>query len=181
MVKLIVEETADELLFLAESDIISAKVLFAGTYHPADRMYNIVCFHATQAVEKFLKGYIISCNKNAERTHNLDNLCKAAIKIDNSFKEISGDCVFLNTYSPDVKYTSKNEITKQDMVTILKSLETICIFPPIKTMRASFAKKHKYKIISKIITKPVSKTTAQIPKSIKPNNAEKAGKKRKKT
>jgi len=175
MVKLIVEETADELLFLAESDLISTKILFAGTYHPADRMYNVVCFHATQAVEKFLKGYIISCNKNAERTHNLDNLCEAAIKIDNSFKKISGDCVFLNTYSPDVKYTNKNEITKKDMVTILKSLETICIFPPIKAMRDSFAKKHKYEIISKIITKPVSKTTA------KPNSTEKTGKKRKKT
>jgi len=47
-------------------------------------------------------------------------------------------------------------------------------------MRDSFAKKHKYEIISKIITKPVSKTTAQTPKSIKPNNAEKTGKKRKK-
>jgi len=66
------------------------------------------------------------------------------------------------------------------MVKILKSLETICNFPPIKTMRDSFAKKHKYEIISKIITKPVSKTTAQTPKSIKPNNAEKTGKKRKK-
>ena len=157
MGKLIVEESADELFFMAESDIISTKVLFAGTYYPADRMYNIICFHTTQAAEKLLKSYIINSGKEANRTHNLDNLCKAAIKIDNSFIKIADDCVLLNTYTPDIRYTNKNKITKQDMVTLLKSLETICNFPPIKTMRDSFNKKHKYKIIAEAAANPGKK------------------------
>ena len=82
------------------------------------------------------------------------------------------NCLLVNEYGPKIKYSSRSPVTKQNIDEIIKSLETICIFPPLKKMRDSFAKKHKYEIISKIITKPVSKTTA------KPTTAEKTGKKR---
>lgn len=40
---------------IAEKDLKSAKILFQ---HDAD--YGIVCFHCQQAIEKYLKGYIIT-------------------------------------------------------------------------------------------------------------------------
>ena len=51
--------------------------------------------------------------------------------------------------------TLVTEITKQDMITILKSLEIVSNFPPIKTIRDSLSKKHSYEIVAEITTNPV--------------------------
>jgi len=167
MDKLIVTETPDELISNAERDIINVKVLLSQKFYPADLMYNVICLHSTQAVEKLLKSYIIGNGKNIEKIHNLDDLQKAAMKIDASFKEIGGDCVSLNEFVPNVKYSNEKTITKQKINHIVKSLETICNFPPIKAMRDSFNKKHKYKIIAEASANPR-----------KPGQAAKNGKKK---
>jgi len=116
-------------------------------------MYDIICFHVTQAVEKFLKSFIISNGKTVEKIHDLDILQKSAMEIDNSFSDIKNACVLLNTFVPNIKYDDEDPITKQDMDKIIKSLETICNFPPIKAMRDSFSKEHNYKIVGEIMTK----------------------------
>lgn len=43
-----------EWFAIAEKDLKSAKILFE---HDVD--YGIVCFHCQQAIEKYLKGYLI--------------------------------------------------------------------------------------------------------------------------
>jgi HEPN domain-containing protein len=156
MNKLFVTETADELVYIAESDIMAFKELLAGTYYPADRKYHIICFHATQAVEKFLKGYIISNGKKIKRIHDLSLLHHAAMDIDSSFKTITDACLYLNTFTPDIRYKNSNPITKQNMVEIKKSLEAICTFQPIKAMRDSLSKKHKYEIVDSVNINPAS-------------------------
>jgi len=153
MSKSLVTESAEELTGIAEKDIVTVKLLIDKKFHPEDYMYNIICFHATQAVEKLLKSFIISNGKTVEKIHDLDILQKAAMEIDNSFSEIKDACVLLNTFAPNIKYDDEDPITKQDMEKILKSLKTICGFPPIKTMRDSFSKEHKYEIVGEIITK----------------------------
>jgi HEPN domain-containing protein len=152
MAKSFVIETPDELTYIAESDLIAAKELFSGTYYPDDRMYNIICFHATQAVEKFLKSYIISNNKNIRQKHDLEYLNNAALKINKSFIEIKNECNLLNSFVPKIKYSNKYKIIKQEMDKIIKSLEIISKFPPIKEMRALFAEKHKYEIVVELTT-----------------------------
>ena len=147
MDKSFVTETADELVYMAESDIMAFKELLAGTFYPADRKYHIICFHATQAVEKLLKGYIISNGKKIQRIHDLSLLHHVVVEIDTSFKTITDACLFLNTFTPDIRYKNSNPITKQNMSEIKKSLENICTFQPIKEMRNSFGKKHKYEIV----------------------------------
>jgi hypothetical protein len=52
----------------------------------------------------------------------------------------------------DIKYDDEDPITKQDMDKILKSLKTICNFPPIKVMRDSFSKEYNYEIVGEITT-----------------------------
>lgn len=47
----------NEWINMAIKGIRSAKILFA---HDAD--YEMVCFHCQQAVEKYLKGYLIEKN-----------------------------------------------------------------------------------------------------------------------
>jgi HEPN domain-containing protein len=147
-----VTESPDELFYMAENDIISVKELSAGSFYPADRKYNVICFLATQAVEKFLKGYIINNKKKIEKTHSLDLLHQAAIKIEASFANIREHAIFLNTFIPNIRYSSSKQITKAEMARIIASMEVIGGFPPIKTMRDSFSKKHKYEIVGEITT-----------------------------
>ncbi|MDR2701301.1 MAG: HEPN domain-containing protein [Spirochaetaceae bacterium] len=189
--RLLVSETANELVDMAERDMMAVKELLAGIYYPADLKYNImgtsknrlflevplqflalwaakraffngkslktevfrdslICFHVTQAVEKFLKGYIINTGKTIEKTHDLNVLLFAILETDNTFIKINNECTLLNTFIPNIKYNSRNQITKQDMDKIIKSLETVCCFPPIKSMRDLFSKKYHYQIIHEI-------------------------------
>ena len=60
MNKSLVTETADMLCNKAEKDIMTVDTLYTKPKYPEDLMYDIICFHATQAVEKFLKSFIIN-------------------------------------------------------------------------------------------------------------------------
>lgn len=84
-----VKETAEELIYSAENDIISVKELLTGTHYPADRKYNNIYYHSSQAVEKFFKSYIISNGKMADKTHDLTILLRTVVKFDNSFENIN--------------------------------------------------------------------------------------------
>jgi len=150
MSKSLVTESADTLCNKAEMDIKTVDSLLTLPKYPEYQMYDIICFHATQAVEKFLKSFIISNGKMVEKIHDLDILQKSAMKIDNSFSEIKDECMLLNTFTPNIKYDDEDPITKQDMEKIVKSLNAICNFPPIKTMRDSFGKEHKYEIVEEV-------------------------------
>jgi len=145
-----VTESAEELTGMAERDIVNVELLLNKKFYPEDYMYNIICFHATQAVEKLLKSYIISNGKTIEKIHNLDILQKAAMEIDNSFSKIMDNCLLLNEYGPKIKYSTGNQITKHNIDEIIKSLNAICNFPPIKAMRDSFGKKHQYEIVTEM-------------------------------
>jgi len=126
-------------------------------------MYNIICFHTTQAVEKLLKGFIISNGKTVWKIHDLDSLHQTAAAIDVSFSEIKSECMLLNSFVENIKYSSKNQVSKQDLEKIIKSLEIICNFPPIKAMRDSFSKEHCYEIVGEV-------TTGQEPPNIPQKN-----------
>jgi len=154
MSKSLVTESAEELTGMAERDIVNVKLLVDKKFYPEDYMYNVICFHATQAVEKLLKSYIISNAKTIEKIHNLDHLHRAAMEIDILFSKIKNDCVLLNEFVPDIKYSEQESITKQNINDIIKSLDVICNFPPIQTLRASFGKKHKYEIVAEEIASP---------------------------
>jgi hypothetical protein len=144
------------LCYKAEKDIMTVDTLYTKPKYPEDLMYDIICFHATQAVEKFLKSYIISNGKTIEKIHNLDILQKAAMEIDNSFLKIMDHCLLLNEFIPNVRYDDENPVTKQNIYDIVKSLNIICNFPPIKAMRDSFSKKHNYEIVGEITTRHVT-------------------------
>jgi len=160
MSKSLVTESPDMLCSKAEKDLLNVKVLSEKIFYPENRMYDIVCFHATQAVEKFLKGFIKSNGKTVEKIHDLDVLQQAAMEIDNSFSEIKNPCVLLNTFLPNIKYDDEDPISKQDLDKIIKSLETVSNFPPIKAMRDSFSKEHKYEIVGEITT---GQKTGEVP------------------
>ena len=61
-----------------------------------------ICFHSQQAVEKFLKAYLITKNMEFGKTHNLEYLLELCVKKDSEFKGIDvGDLSF---YAVEVRY-----------------------------------------------------------------------------
>jgi len=150
MSKSLVTESANTLCHKAEMDIKTVDTLFTLPKYPEDQMYDIICFHATQAAEKFLKSFIIGNGKTVEKIHDLDILHKAATEIDVSFTKLKDDCVLLNAFVPDIKYSEQEAVTKQNINDIIKSLNAICNFPPIKAMRGLFGKERKYEIVGEV-------------------------------
>jgi HEPN domain-containing protein len=152
-----VEETPGDLFINAVRDILAAKTLLDGAFYPADAMYIPVCFHATQAVEKQLKGFIIENTRKVRKIHNLDKLLEQASDIDNSFSAIEDECLLLNKYLPGVKYSNDKIITKNDINNIMKSLSAVNKFPPLKSLRDSISGKYGYEIITGISAEDKSK------------------------
>ena len=61
-----------------------------------------VCFHAQQAVEKFLKSFLISKNTEFSKSHNINLLLSKCILLDIEFNIL--ELGNLNYYSVDVRY-----------------------------------------------------------------------------
>src|SRR6476469_7569407 len=50
--------------------------------------YDVCCFHAQQAVEKLLKGYLVSRNISFPKTHDLEFLTRKAMEVYQPFETI---------------------------------------------------------------------------------------------
>ena len=61
-----------------------------------------VCFHSQQAVEKFLKSFLISKNTEFSKTHNINLLLSKCNLLDHEFGIL--DLGNLNYYGIDVRY-----------------------------------------------------------------------------
>ena len=61
-----------------------------------------VCFHCQQAVEKFLKAFLICNNVDIQKTHNIDFLLSECADIDIDFKAISPK--ELSDFGVDARY-----------------------------------------------------------------------------
>lgn len=61
----------------ADMDIVAARVL--GTEERSEALAYVVCFHAHQAAEKYLKGLLVAHDEEPPRTHALPELLRRAI------------------------------------------------------------------------------------------------------
>ena len=93
-------EEVIEWLKFANVDLDSAKHLLKMKPQPNE----IICYHCQQAVEKFLKSYIIYCNEEIEKIHNLLVLNSTCKKYDQTFETIEEKCSKLNGYGTMVRY-----------------------------------------------------------------------------
>lgn len=60
----------------AESDLATCRLAL-----DSNGPYDTACFHAQQAVEKYLKGFLASVGQPAPRSHNLEELQRLCIVI----------------------------------------------------------------------------------------------------
>lgn len=66
--------------------------------------WDIVCFHAQQAVEKTLKAFLVFHGRPATRTHDLIALLAASAEIDQALASLQADCRTLSYYAVASRY-----------------------------------------------------------------------------
>ena len=65
---------------------------------------NLACFHAQQAVEKYLKGFLAHHELHVRKVHDLEALVEDCKKIDKSFTQVQDDARFLNQFYIESRY-----------------------------------------------------------------------------
>jgi len=94
-------EIIKKWILKAENDLKIAKDEML-TENPAT---DAICFHAQQCVEKYLKAYLISKDKEISKTHDILFLIKQCLLIDNEFNyllELNADS--LTSYAVEIRY-----------------------------------------------------------------------------
>ncbi|HOT45824.1 MAG TPA: HEPN domain-containing protein [Spirochaetota bacterium] len=93
----------------------------------ADPVTDAVCFHCQQAVEKFLKTYLIFHSREVGKTHNVYILLEDCGEIDAEFVEV--DLKNINFFGVNVRYPDEFYTP-----TIDESREYLDIAKKIKSM-----------------------------------------------
>jgi HEPN domain-containing protein len=106
-------------------DYSSAKHLNA-TMNP--KPLEIICYHCQQSVEKILKGFLISNNIVAPKTHDLQQLRIMCVDIDNDFEDLEDVCMELNPYGVQPRYPNEIEILETDTDKALQNVNIVIKF-----------------------------------------------------
>jgi len=142
-----VTETPFQLFNSAEGDILIFNSWLEDKKIPDDWKNDQICNHATQAVEKMLKGFIIQNGQKIEKTHNIAQLWINANDIDNSFDKIKVECHLLNNYTTSARYGFHTTIGAQEIVDILNAVKTVYSFTLLQAMRDVFSKQADYRLL----------------------------------
>lgn len=94
-------ETAYLWFKKAQNDLKAGKDEFK-TENPAT---DTICFHMQQAVEKYLKGYLIYYGHEAEKTHNISRILEKCLSMDLSFTALADTGIeILTPYGTVIRY-----------------------------------------------------------------------------
>ena len=83
----------------ADSDLATAKRTLA-----SEGPYDTACFHAHQAAEKYLKGFLALSGKDIPRTHDLEELQALCLAIDPHLGIERLELEQLSSYAVDARY-----------------------------------------------------------------------------
>jgi len=97
---------------IADSDLNLA-IFSSQRMYPVS--YAIMCFHCQQAVEKYLKWFLVLNNISPPKTHDLEELEKLCEKIEPQFSKIYIQCSTLSGYAVQSRYPNELNVEKQDM------------------------------------------------------------------
>jgi len=75
-------QLVEEWLERGKRDLETAKILISSVEY-----FDIILFHIHQAVEKYIKGFLISHGWTLKKIHDLEVLITEVIKFDGSFQE----------------------------------------------------------------------------------------------
>ncbi len=84
----------------ADNDLKTVEILLKAD----EVLYDAICFHCQQSVEKYLKAYIVAYDLDFEKIHDLPVLLKTCVQQDPNLREILEECKFLNRYYIEARY-----------------------------------------------------------------------------
>ncbi|MBI2059738.1 MAG: HEPN domain-containing protein [Nitrospirae bacterium] len=90
-------------------------------------MPDIVCFHAQQCVEKYLKGFLTLHNIMFPKTHDLRELLDLASGIDPLVQVVRDAAIGLNVYAVTVRYPG-DEATPAEARAAVKTMKKLRAF-----------------------------------------------------
>jgi len=95
-----------------------------------DGPLEIVAFHIQQAIEKYLKGYLLSTGWSLERIHDLEALVQEAIARDAEFSPFLSACQRITEYYIESRYPLGvlSELTREEIVQSLDEARELIAF-----------------------------------------------------
>lgn len=86
----------------ADSDLADAKRTVS-----SEGPYDTACFHAQQAAEKYLKGYLALKGQAIPRTHDLEELQRLCVAMEPMPKLAALDLTELTAYAVELRYDAE--------------------------------------------------------------------------
>ena len=111
-----------EWLERANDDLRAAELLLQQT-----ELSNIVAFHAQQAVEKYLKGFLVAFGIKPKKIHTTATLTKQCAEINRQFRDFVDKCKMLDRYYIPPRYPVGPVLTyrKEEAQKAIETMEEI--------------------------------------------------------
>jgi HEPN domain-containing protein len=105
----------------ARRDLITAK----NGLDSSEPFTDIICFHAQQAGEKYIKAYLVWQKIEFPKTHSLEDLILLATQKDSSFSGLTEDAGILTPYAVEIRYGESEEPLFEDAKEAVEVAEQI--------------------------------------------------------
>ena len=111
----------DEWIVVADRDFFSANYLMSAYPKPLE----VICYLCAQAIEKYLKSYLVYNDIIPDKTHNLVVLLNQCISIDTSFSTCRNECRIINKFNNKIRYPKSISVTEEETRYVINSTEKI--------------------------------------------------------
>ena len=111
----------------ANRDLKTAEFLL--DMHP--QPYEIICYQCEQAVEKFLKGFLLYQGVRPPKIHETDKLCVMCAEYNPEFESILDECETLTQYGVSPRYPYEIEVEEHHVKQALACAQKISTFEPL--------------------------------------------------
>ena len=129
------EYEVGEWFFIAEDDEETADIL-------KNKKPNNAYYHYSQAVEKYLKGYLSANNLSVNKNHNISQTLWTCINHNQSFVEIQKDCNKMTQAIKKIRYPGGIPATEEDVDFACNLVKKIKILQPIQQLYNSLIEKY---------------------------------------
>jgi len=86
---------------------------------------DIICFHAQQAAEKYLKAYLVFLELDFPKTHALEDLVLLASSKDPACRNLFSVSCDLSPYAVEIRYPDSSSLSPEDAREAVHTAETI--------------------------------------------------------
>ncbi|MDR1523248.1 MAG: HEPN domain-containing protein [Endomicrobium sp.] len=122
------------LMRVADTEVRESKLMLSHCPTP----FELICFHSHQAVEKYLKAFLIFNDiKFSEQSHILPALNELCEKVDCKFENLIPVCWKLAQYANIIKYPRDNDLDMRAATEAVEHAIEVKWFVPIIHLRSA--------------------------------------------